>query len=1099
MKQIILMALLIILTFPLLSISGHITSNTSWNTEQVVTGDLWIDSGITLTIHAGVHVKFPFLDSNNDQIGDIDFIVNGRLIILGTESNKVFFESYESTPGKRDWGGIDILTPQSGSSSILNWVDLTNANQGIHLNGKGISTTGLSVKDTYDYGFRAELAFSPIDITNSSFETSNGKGILIENATAQLTNVLCYLNNDDGLYITGSANVTATQLISASNGGNGVNLNNALAFNLTYSKLILNEVNGLKTVGSNTVNVSYTDSERNTQCGFFVKTTPAQLTYCNIRYNQGAGVMSYLSSDTITYNNIYGNLGIPYDEIVDLNYPTWGAGDFSNPNAFAGTTPMPGNIIPLPIFISNMTYRKTREQHAWNGSYFNSRISFDGEIYLDNSTYGQGLIDLTISGNIDEYVNSSSIVSLCYELLHGDQNCRIWVSQIKHRYYFTGKQISVWNPTQVHNYQYNWWGQVTGIDSLVWQYYNNSANYSSQSTLEIEQAGSGMINLSPTITLNTPATLVTNQTQTTLDWSARDIDDDAEISLFYDLTQNFQGTQFISGISEDHIASYTWDYSTIPDGIYYVYAEINDGVNPIVRSYAPGRIVKGPFKIFIPNDLYASQSEVLSVPVYLSNVLPQYNVISYQATVTYNPNLVTCTGFDTSETISDNWIVTINTSVPGQVTFNGFGTSAIQTPGVLLKLIFIVSSSAVNNQTTELIFNSAQVNNNTPAITTGSGLITILNRYSFSGTVKYYSNNIPMRDVRLTAAGQSSGTQDTNVMGQYSFNQMYSGAYSLTPSFEGSVPDLVITPYDASLVARYAVGSITLTPNQLIASDVNDDGEVSVFDAALIAQYSVELIPSFDSGDIVFIPSSLSFQLNNNITNQQFNAIAIGDPSGNWAYPTSNRYESLEPLVTRTDEGEFSIEFRSNRPFLSYLIKLNYDPSAVQIVNHEYSSSVADFQVLENIADGYISLAGFGVVEASNTQPALTVTFISTDEDNPNPIRILACTFDELSGTTGVVSANDLTTPITTLSLCQNYPNPFNPKTRIKYTLPTETIVELDIYNLKGQKVETLVYKNQQKGDYTATWDASSYGSGVYLYRLKANGNTITRRMILMK
>jgi len=1096
MKQIILMALLIILTFPLLSISGHISSNTSWNTEQVVTGDLWIDSGVTLTIHAGVHVKFPFLDSNNDQIGDIDFIVNGRLIILGTESNKVFFESYESTPGKRDWGGIDILTPQSGSSSILNWVNLANANQGIHLNGKGISTSGLSVKDTYDYGLRVELAYSPIDITNSSFETSNGKGIQIENATAQLTNVLCYLNNDDGLYVTGSANVTATQLISASNGGNGVYLNNAQAFNLTYSKLILNEVNGLKTVGSSAVNVSYTDSERNTQCGFFVKTTPAQVSYSNIRYNNGAGIMSYLSASVFNFNNIYDNVGIPFDEVV---YGSWGGS--TNATTYTYNFYIPGDYIESPCYVTGMTYVKVATWPSTHSSdYFNSRVIVNGNQYIAHNQTGPfpaGTI-ATVSGTVNEFVPSHDMI-FNFDTNTYSYGTSAWVTQVNNRYYMSGKTVTVWNPSGVINYQNNWWGQVAGIDSLFYQFYNNSVNYSGQATQAITTAGSGMVNIPPTITLNTPETLVTNQTQTSLEWSARDIDDDAEISLFYDLTQNFQGTQFISGISEDHITSYSWDYFTIPDGIYYVYAEINDGVNPIVRSYAPGRIVKGPFKIYIPSNLYGSQSEVLLVPVYLSNVLPQYNVISYQATVTYNPNIVTCTGFDTSETLSDNWIVTINTSVPGQVTFNGFGTSAIQTPGVLLKLIFDVSSSAVNNQTTELIFNSAQVNNNIPAITTGSGLITILNRYSFSGFVKYYSNNTPMRDVRLSVSGQANGIQDTNIMGQYSFNQMYSGAYSLTPSFEGSVPDLVITPYDASLVARYAVGSITLTPNQLMASDVNDDGEVTAFDAALIAQYSVELIPSFDSGDIVFIPSSLSFQLNNNITNQQFNAIAIGDPSGNWAYPSRNGIESSQPLVTRTAEKEFSLEFRSNRSFSSYLIKVNYDSSAVQLVNYEYSPSVADFQVLENIADGYISMAGFGVEEASNTQPAITITFMTTDEDNLNPIRILACSFDDLSGTTSVVSSEDLTTPITIFSLCQNYPNPFNPKTWVKYSIPTETIVELDIFNLKGQKVEKLVYEKQKQGEYTATWDASSYGSGVYLYRLKANGNTITRKMMLMK
>ena len=84
-------------------------------------------------------------------------------------------------------------------------------------------------------------------------------------------------------------------------------------------------------------------------------------------------------------------------------------------------------------------------------------------------------------------------------------------------------------------------------------------------------------------------------------------------------------------------------------------------------------------------------------------------------------------------------------------------------------------------------------------------------------------------------------------------------------------------------------------------------------------------------------------------------------------------------------------------------------------------------------------------------------------------------------------------------SLSQNYPNPFNPETTISYDLPVASDVKIVIYNLMGQEVRRWDIQGQPAGNHRVRWDASSFASGVYLYRLQAGDFVQTRKMVLLK
>jgi len=84
-------------------------------------------------------------------------------------------------------------------------------------------------------------------------------------------------------------------------------------------------------------------------------------------------------------------------------------------------------------------------------------------------------------------------------------------------------------------------------------------------------------------------------------------------------------------------------------------------------------------------------------------------------------------------------------------------------------------------------------------------------------------------------------------------------------------------------------------------------------------------------------------------------------------------------------------------------------------------------------------------------------------------------------------------------ALDQNYPNPFNPTTTISFSLPEAGNVKLDIYNIMGQTVATLVDEYRQAGTHEVIWNANGIASGVYFYRLTAGEFTDTKRMLLLK
>jgi hypothetical protein len=98
-----------------------------------------------------------------------------------------------------------------------------------------------------------------------------------------------------------------------------------------------------------------------------------------------------------------------------------------------------------------------------------------------------------------------------------------------------------------------------------------------------------------------------------------------------------------------------------------------------------------------------------------------------------------------------------------------------------------------------------------------------------------------------------------------------------------------------------------------------------------------------------------------------------------------------------------------------------------------------------------------------------------------------------------VVSVNNPTDIPIDYSLSQNYPNPFNPTTIIQYSIPKDEFVKLTVYDITGKVVKELVSGHKAAGRYSVEFNASSYSSGIYYYKLEAGQYNTQKKMMLIK
>jgi len=189
-----------------------------------------------------------------------------------------------------------------------------------------------------------------------------------------------------------------------------------------------------------------------------------------------------------------------------------------------------------------------------------------------------------------------------------------------------------------------------------------------------------------------------------------------------------------------------------------------------------------------------------------------------------------------------------------------------------------------------------------------------------------------------------------------------------------------------------------------------------------------------------------------------------------------------------------------------------------QFTGYYQFSPVGDdrFQVTVLLYKDNIPVAGgdtsFAGAVGSYTQFAVNLEYYTSDVPDTGYVIIsttgppdgddhLGTTFlvDDLAFAGTVNSVTQLSTTPGAFTLDQNFPNPFNPTTTIRFSIPQESYVVLEVFTLLGQRVAHLLQERKPAGDYSMTFDASGLPSGMYVARLRAGEAIATRTMALVR
>ena len=256
---------------------------------------------------------------------------------------------------------------------------------------------------------------------------------------------------------------------------------------------------------------------------------------------------------------------------------------------------------------------------------------------------------------------------------------------------------------------------------------------------------------------------------------------------------------------------------------------------------------------------------------------------------------------------------------------------------------------------------------------------------------------------------------------------------------------------------------------------------------AVTVTYTLNLRPAFyqtAKGDTLF-----DIQGTNNIvktSNIKTLGVGINGPAvGGWASWGPAMIAAPDTVHKMYDDGTHGDAVAGDT---IYSVQYKYTTS--DVLGQEFKFGVGG-------SDNEGGKGGFGNNHVENLDDATSTYTIASDWGSINPKYYSTWNFTTHTRVVTDVE-NNWSVPMA-YELSQNYPNPFNPSTTIQFSLPTQDVVTLKIFNVLGQEVMTLLSEKMGAGKHVVKFDASKLTSGVYLYQVSAGKFVETKKMILLK
>ncbi len=206
-------------------------------------------------------------------------------------------------------------------------------------------------------------------------------------------------------------------------------------------------------------------------------------------------------------------------------------------------------------------------------------------------------------------------------------------------------------------------------------------------------------------------------------------------------------------------------------------------------------------------------------------------------------------------------------------------------------------------------------------------------------------------------------------------------------------------------------------------------------------------------------------------------------------YASITQQHNVEMIAYEGGQHLTSLSYMDNEKLIDLIHEANRHPSMEDLYceyyNHWYNNGGGLFTTFV-LAESYTQWGAFGIIEH----------FDQDLETVPKWRAHVNCVFDYNTEITSVETKLEIPSEYL---LEQNYPNPFNPETTIKFAVPEQTFVAINVYNILGKKIELLLKKQMNPGNYEVGFNANNLSSGIYLYKLETAGKTITKKMILLK